>query len=127
MKQLHRRTILRGAGTAITLPWLEAMMPRSRASLLADEKPVRMLFMMVPNGIHMHDWTPSSEGANFELPPTLEVLAKHRKSLNVFTGLTLDGARDHGDGAGDQARSGASFLTGAHPKKTDGADIKNGV
>jgi len=44
-----------------------------------------------------------------------------------LTGLTLDGARDHGDGGGDHARSGASFLTGAHPRKTDGADIKNGV
>lgn len=127
MKQLDRRTVLRGVGTAITLPWLEAMTPNSRAATALEEKPTRMLFMMVPNGIHMSDWTPSTEGTNFELPTTLQVLAKHRKSLNVFTGLTLDGARDHGDGPGDHARSGASFLTGAHPKKTDGADIKNGI
>jgi hypothetical protein len=127
MKQLDRRTALRGLGTAITLPWLEAMSPKSRAASLADEKPVRVLFMMVPNGIHMPAWTPVSEGADYALPATLEALSKHRKSLNVFTGLTLDGARDHGDGPGDHARSGASFLTGAHPKKTDGADIKNGI
>jgi hypothetical protein len=86
-----------------------------------------MMFMMVPNGAHMPAWTPTTEGPGFELPATLEPLSKHRDYLSVFTGLTLDGARDHGDGAGDHARSGASFLTGAHPKKTDGADIKNGI
>lgn len=127
MKPLERRTLLRGIGTAIALPWLEAMTPVSRAAMRADEKPIRMLFVMVPNGIHMADWTPTSEGSKFELPATLRPLEKHRNSLNVFTGLTLDGARDHGDGAGDHARSGAAFLTGAHPKKTDGADIKNGI
>ncbi len=127
MKPLDRRTLLRGIGTSIALPWLDAMSPISRAAKAAESKPVRMLFIMVPNGIHMADWTPSNEGANAQLPRTLEPLAKHQKSLNVFTGLTLDGARDHGDGAGDHARSGAAFLTGAHPKKTDGADIKNGV
>jgi hypothetical protein len=127
MKPLERRTLLRGIGTAIALPWLEAMTPVSRAAMRADEKPIRMLFVMVPNGIHMADWTPSSERSKFELPATLRPLEKHRNSLNVFTGLTLDGARDHGDGAGDHARSGAAFLTGAHPKKTDGADIKNGI
>jgi hypothetical protein len=57
----------------------------------------------------------------------MKPLEKFREHLSVFTGLTLDGARDHGDGGGDHARSGASFLTGAHPRKTDGADIKNGV
>lgn len=127
MKPLDRRTLLRGIGTSIALPWLDAMSPISRAAKAAESKPIRMLFVMVPNGIHMADWTPSNEGANVQLPRTLEPLAKHQKSLNIFTGLTLDGARDHGDGAGDHARSGAAFLTGAHPKKTDGADIKNGV
>lgn len=127
MKPLDRRTLLRGIGTSIALPWLDAMSPISRAAKAAESKPIRMLFVMVPNGIHMADWTPPNEGANVQLPRTLEPLAKHQKSLNVFTGLTLDGARDHGDGAGDHARSGAAFLTGAHPKKTDGADIKNGV
>ncbi len=127
MKPLDRRTLLRGIGTSIALPWLDAMSPISRAAKAAESKPIRMLFIMVPNGIHMADWTPSNEGANVQLPRTLEPLAKHQKALNVFTGLTLDGARDHGDGAGDHARSGAAFLTGAHPKKTDGADIKNGV
>ena len=124
-KPILRRTVLRGLGTAISLPLLEAMLPTSRAAIAAA--PLRMMFFMVPNGAHMPAWTPSTQGPGFTLPATLEPLQKHREYVSVFSGLTLDGARDHGDGAGDHARSGASFLTGAHPRKTDGADIKSSV
>ena len=86
-----------------------------------------MAFLYVPNGIHMADWTPSQEGVDYTMTPTLEGIAKYRDSFNVLTGLTLDGARAHGDGGGDHARSVAAFLTGAHPRKTNGADIQNGV
>lgn len=127
-KPILRRTVLRGLGTAVSLPLLEAMLPTSRAAAAAaPAAPLRMMFFMVPNGAHMPAWTPSTQGANFTLPPTLEPLQKHQEFVSVFSGLTLDGARDHGDGAGDHARSGASFLTGAHPRKTDGADIKSSV
>jgi hypothetical protein len=120
--------MLRGLGTAISLPMLEAMLPTSRAAAAAAQTPpLRMMFFMVPNGAHMPAWTPSTQGPGFTLPATLEPLQKHREYVSVFSGLTLDGARDHGDGAGDHARSGASFLTGAHPRKTDGADIKSSV
>lgn len=127
-KPILRRTVLRGLGTAVSLPLLEAMLPTGRAAAAAPAPaPLRMMFFMVPNGAHMPDWTPTSTGPGFALPATLEPLQKHREFVSVFTGLTLDGARDHGDGAGDHARSGASFLTGAHPRKTDGADIKSGI
>ena len=126
-KNISRRTVLRGLGTAISLPLLEAMLPVGRAAVNAAPAPLRMMFFMVPNGAHMPAWTPGSEGANYALGPTMEPLAKHRDYISVFSGLTLDGARAHEDGAGDHARSGASFLTGAHPKKTKGADIKNGI
>ena len=126
-KPISRRTVLRGLGTAVSLPFLEAMMPVSLARGNVLEKPMRMMFFMVPNGAHMPAWTPTKEGKSYELPPILQPLAKHRDSVSVFTGLTLDGARDHGDGAGDHARSGAAFLTGAHPRKTNGADIKNSI
>ena len=127
-KPILRRTMLQGLGTAISLPLLEAMLPKSRAAAAAAQTPpLRMMFFMVPNGAHMPAWTPSTQGPGFALPATLEPLQKHRDYVSVFSGLTLDGARDHGDGAGDHARSGASFLTGAHPRKTDGADIKSSV
>jgi len=126
-KTISRRTLLRGTGAAIALPFLEAMLPQRAWAAPGSKPPVRMAFLMVPNGMHMPDWTPGEEGALNQLPPTLEVLKDHRERFNILTGLTLDGARAHGDGGGDHARANAAFLTGAHPRKTDGADIHNGV
>lgn len=127
--RISRRTVLRGMGTCLALPWLEAMLPVR--SVLGGEAPVkppvRMAFLYVPNGMHMPDWTPDQEGDGFELKPIMQPLAGMRDYLTVLSGLTLDGARPHGDGGGDHARSVAAFLTGAHPRKTDGANIKNGV
>jgi len=125
-RQISRRAVLRGIGAAIALPWLESVMPRL---LQAAEggPPRRMAFFCVPNGMHMPDWTPKEEGPLGELPPILAPLAPLKESVTVLTGLTLDGGRPHRDGPGDHARSAASFLTGAHPYKTDGKDIRNGV
>lgn len=127
-QRLSRRTVLRGLGSAMSLPLLDAMLPVGRlAAAAGPQAPLRTMYFMVPNGAHMPAWTPTAEGPGYALSPTMEPLAKHREYISVFSGLTLDGARAHEDGAGDHARSGASFLTGAHPKKTDGADIKNSV
>ena len=127
---VSRRTVLKGLSTAIALPWLEAMGPL--ASWAADASPMktapnRMAFLYVPNGINMADWTPTTEGTGFELMPIMEPLAAVKEDVLVLTGLTADGARPHGDGGGDHARALASFLTGAHPVKTDGTDIRNGI
>lgn len=129
IKSISRRTMLRGLGTAIALPLLDAMAPTRLLSAASSRSaaPLRMGFFYVPNGMHMPDWTPRKEGGNFDLPPTLAKLSDHQDAINVLTGLTLDGARAHGDGGGDHARSVAAFLTGAHPRKTNGADIKNGI
>src|SRR6056297_1549809 len=128
-KSLDRRTVLRGLGTALALPVLDAMLPTRllSAAAVATPHPLRMAFLYVPNGMHMPDWKPHREGANYDLPRTLEQLAPYQKDINVLTGLTLDGAFAHGDGGGDHARSVAAFLTGSHPRKTDGSDIQNGV
>lgn len=125
--RIHRRTLLRGAaGAVMALPWLEAMGRATPFSSSLSKPPVRMAFMYVPNGMHMPNWTPSKEGHDFELPATLQQFADHRDQMTVLSGLTLNGARALGDGGGDHARSVAAFLTGAHPRKTDGADILNG-
>ena len=131
MKPISRRTILKGLGAAIALPWLEAMAPVvSRAASAAGPAPAaprRMAFFYVPNGVHMPDWTPTAEGPGFAPPEILRPLAPFQDDLLVLTGLTQDGARAHGDGGGDHARSLASFLTGTHPLKTAGFGIKAGV
>jgi hypothetical protein len=93
----------------------------------AKPAPNRMAFLYVPNGCNMADWTPTAEGADFELPAILDPLKELREDLLILTGLTVDKARPHGDGGGDHARAMAAFLTGAQPHKTDGADIRAGV
>lgn len=126
--QVSRRTVLRGLGTAITLPLLDAMAP---AIGLATDKvkstPTRMAFVYVPNGKHMPDWTPRAEGADFDLPYILQPLKSVQNDLLVLSGLAQDHGRAHGDGPGDHARALASFLTGQQARKTHGADIKVGV
>lgn len=128
-RTISRRTVLRGMGAAVALPVLDVMSSTRLLSAASprESAPLRMAFLYVPNGMHMPDWTPAGEGTRFELPATLARIAEHRDSFSVLSGLTLDGARAHGDGGGDHARSVAAFLTGAHPRKTNGADIQNGI
>lgn len=127
-KRISRRSVLRASGICLALPLLDAMAPQLRSAMsMAPEGKLRMGFFYVPNGKHMPDWTPSDVGPNYQLTKTLEAIGPFRKKVSVLSGLTLDGARAHGDGGGDHARSGAAFLTGAHPRKTDGADIQNGI
>ncbi len=126
---IPRRTFLRGLGTAMALPMLEAMASpmKAFASNAAETLPKRMAFVYVPNGANMADWTPTAVGADFELPYILQPLAPVRDELLVLTGLAHDQARPHGDGAGDHARASATFLTGCHARKTGGADVRLGV
>lgn len=128
--RLSRRTLLRGLGAAVALPWLEAMgTPTAWAESAPGKKvvPNRLAFLYVPNGKNMADWTPKKEGAEFDLPKILEPLKDVREHLLVLTGLTADKARANGDGAGDHARALASFLTGCQARKTDGTDIRAGI
>jgi Protein of unknown function (DUF1552) len=124
--RISRRTLLKGLGTAIALPMLEAMSPLEALGG-SPSGPRRLAFFYVPNGIHMEAWTPNSLGADFTTPSILEPLAPLRKDLLVLSGLTLDKARALGDGGGDHARAMSTFLTGRHPRKTHGADLRAGV
>src|SRR4051794_21580884 len=119
-RPLSRRTVLRGLGTAIALPWLEAMTPAfARGAAAAANHPLRMAFFYVPNGVHMQDWTPKAEGSGFELPEILKPMASFKDDLLVLTGLAQENGEAKGDGPGDHARALSTFLTGVHPKKTD--------
>lgn len=135
---LSRRTVLRGMGVAMALPWLEAMAGGSKAMAgvssltsaglrTAPAAPMRMAFVFAPNGVNYPAWAPTGAGRAYELSQSLEPLAKVRQHVNVITGLTLDKARANGDGPGDHARSSASFLTGAQARKTAGNDIQLGM
>jgi hypothetical protein len=122
-KHLSRRTFLQGVGATVALPYLDAMTP----AFAAAEKPVtRAAFVYTANGIIMNDWTPSENGSNFAFSKTLEPIQAFRDQTVVVSGLAHRNGEALGDGPGDHARAGASWLTGAHPKKTRGADIRNG-
>jgi hypothetical protein len=129
-KQLPRRTFLRGMGGVLALPMLDAMMP-ALVRAAAAASPSRMAILYFPNGVQVESWKIATEGPiarlPAQLPRTLEPLAAYRNDITVLSGLTVDGGRAHGDGPGDHGRAGASYLTGAHPKKTFGKDLEAGV
>ena len=124
---LSRRTFLRGVGAAIALPMLDAMTPALAAVGPVRKPPVRLVFAYVPNGIIMKDWTPKGLGTDYELTRILAPLKAYREDLTILSGLADHNGNELGDGAGDHARAGASFLSGVHCKKTSGADIHGGV
>jgi hypothetical protein len=123
---LSRRTFLHGLGTAMALPMLEAMMPRAALAQAAKAPVNRMAFLFIPNGVNVANWMPTTEGP-LELTPTLAALKNVKNKVSVLTGLAQHNAFALGDGGGDHARSTATWLTGCHPRKTDGADIRVGI
>jgi hypothetical protein len=122
-----RRALLKGAGAALALPFMESLSPLKALEAAPSGHPLRLLYVFVPNGMHMPDWTPGGVGKSFVMSKTLKSLEAHRKELLVLSGLSLDAGFAHGDGPGDHARAAATFLTGMHPRKTGGANIKVGV
>src|SRR5215510_11561331 len=125
---LSRRTVLRGLGATIALPFLDAMVPALSSAARAAAAPVRRLgFVYIPNGAIMEKWTPSKTGADFELPATLRPLEPFRDQMVVVSGLEQAMAYGIGDGSGDHSRAGTAWLSGVHPKHTEGADIRGGL
>src|SRR5215475_5116602 len=101
-KSLPRRTVLRGIGASLALPFLEAMVPTARAAV----KPAhRFLTFYTPNGMAMEYWTPKGEGASFEFSPILEPLAPFRDKMLVLSGMHSSWNYIHAGASG-------SFLTG---------------
>ncbi len=110
-------------GAAVALPLLDSMAP----ALKSAPAPIqRVAFLYTANGIIMKDWTPATE-AGFQFTPTLKPIEPFRDRVLVLTGLEHHNGESLGDGAGDHARAGATWLTGVHPKKTEGADIRNAI
>ena len=124
-KVLPRRAFLRGMGTAVALPFLEAMVP-AMAAVRNAKPPVRMAFVYVPNGIIMNGWNPEYEGKLTELPRILKPLEPFKQDILMLGNLTHNAGRALLDGPGDHGRCSASYLTGVHPRKTL-VDIKAGV
>ena len=114
----------------MALPLLDAMLP-ALGGATAAKAPTRMAFVYFPNGIQENSWSPKIEGEFAVLPEALprvlEPLTPFRSDIAILDGLTINGGRALGDGPGDHGRAGASYLTGAHPKRTFGKDLQAGI
>jgi hypothetical protein len=120
---LHRRTFIRGMGAAVALPLLDAMIPAMRAQ---SKGAPRFTAVYFGNGANMFEWTPATEGVGFEFSSTLKPLEPFRSRVNVFSGLDNFQATDQGDVGGQHPRAAPAFMSCAHPKQTEGADVRAG-
>jgi Protein of unknown function (DUF1552) len=129
-KHLSRRTALRGLGVSVLLPLLDSMVPAQTPTAQTAAKPqLRLGLCFMPHGGVMSNWTPVKRGANFKLSRTLTPLAPYQDQVVVVSNMAhqMAAPAGPGDNGGDHTRSPTVFLSGVHPKRTDGADIRAGV
>ncbi|MGI8990800.1 MAG: DUF1552 domain-containing protein [Bryobacteraceae bacterium] len=125
-KTLARRTFLRGIGTTIALPFLDAMVPAMALAGTVKKAPVRMAFVYLPNGMNQRDWNIDYEGKLGTLSRTLKPLEPYKDDILVMSNLTHNGGRALLDGAGDHGRCCGAYLTGVQPRKSL-VDIHSGI
>jgi hypothetical protein len=129
---MSRRTVLRGIGVSLALPFLDAMVPALSAGAKSPKAINRYGFFYMPNGTAMNHtgvdyWKPKTVGADFEFSPVLKPLEAYRKQVTVVSGLHHRSAESLGDGNGDHTRSTGTWLTGTHIKRTEGSDLRAGI
>ncbi len=124
---LSRRSVLRGAGVALSLPWLEAMARRSARggelpSSSSTRHPKRVAALFFPNGVRQDRWTPERTGDDWELTPQLQPLGDLKRDVSVVSG-TWHQATNTGDG---HYVKDAAWLTGTTITKTTGVNLNSG-
>lgn len=131
-----RRAFLRGIGALIALPTLESLVPKARAASIvtragaattATGMPLRMGFVAFANGSNYERWLPKGTGRDYQLNETFEPMKELKDRFQIISSLAHDSANNWGDGSGDHARAGASFLTGVHAWKTLGSRLHLGI
>lgn len=132
---MSRRSVIKGMGATIALPFLDAMIPRAargqtaavagKGALPGAAAANRLLFLYIPNGVHIPDWYPATEGDDYEMSPTLASLAPHRDDFLILNNLCLHPATL--DSAGDHAKAMGCYLTNVQIRKTATDDIKCGI
>lgn len=125
-KRIPRRTVLRGIGASVALPLLDSMVP----AMAAGPGPVtRYSFIHVPHGASPGYWEPTGEGKHWDLSNILQPLAPLKQHITVVSDMdhAMAGSLSPEESAGDHSRTAAVFLSGAHPKRTEGQDIYAGI
>ena len=137
-KHLSRRTVLRGLGASVALPFLDAMVPANKAWAAPTKDPARLVCIEMVHGaagstkigIEQNMWAPALEGSAFDLTPTsLLPLEPFREDLTIISNIDVRNAEAFTlpEIGGDHFRSSAVFLTQAHPKQTESSDIFAGT
>ncbi|MHC2066657.1 DUF1552 domain-containing protein [Bremerella sp. T1] len=120
---ISRRTLLKGTGAALALPWLESMSHRSWGSETLNEPPKRAAFLFVPNGVRSDQWNPAkSEDGNFELTPMLQPLKDVKEEITLLENLwhkQTVGRNGHWPKV-------PAWLSGGFVERTSGRDINTG-
>lgn len=129
---LGRRAFLRGLGASVALPSFRSLGAEVKAvaaarGVTATGAPLRMAYLYVPNGVIMDKWRPEGVGSDFKLNESMSSLAAFKNDFQILKGFEQTNGFAGPDGAGDHARAGATFLTGARPRKTAGSDIRLGI
>ncbi len=127
-KLLDRRIILRGAGAAIALPLLDAMMPSTLRAAPSTYQPApqsvgahpRLICVYVPQGVNNAKWYPKDDGPNWTLSPTLEALRDYKSEFTLISGLGHPNSEGNHEGAD-------VWLTGANLNGTPGKDYQNSI
>lgn len=137
-RKTNRRAFLRGLGVGVALPALESISPAAqvlaqpgqgvaRLATTPGGLPLRMAFIAFANGCNYERWVPKGEGRDYELNEGFASMQELKRRFQIITNMAHDTANNWGDGPGDHARSGASFLTGCHAWKTLGSRLQLGV
>ncbi len=137
-KHISRRTALRGMGVTLALPFLDAMVPAlasarktnaGRRTRLCAIEMVHGSAGSTGEGTKKCYWSPAAEGRDFEITPILRSMEAHREYLTIVshTDIANATAQTEAEAGADHTRSSAAFLTCAHAKMTEGADIYNGT
>jgi hypothetical protein len=125
-KHISRRTVLRGAGAALALPFLDAMVPAASAQTTATNRPLRFVGLFVPHGMAPGWWVPKTEGSGFDYPFCWKPLEPFRDQVVLMSGLHSTSAEPPPGVTGADHWVAAAFLCAEKPKKTAGADVRAG-
>lgn len=121
-KFLSRRTLLRGMGATLSLPFLDAMLPAATAASQTVQPAKRISYIYIPMGCDQSRWTPESKETLDQLSPILKSLEPVKQHCTVLSNLELEPAYP-----GTHATSNASFLSAARVKHTESSDYYNGT
>ena len=142
-KHLPRRTVLRGMGVTLALPFLDAFVPAGRpwrrvAAAQSLDDPTRLVCIenvhgaagSTEYGAAQHLWSPAATGGEFDLTPSaLSPLEPYRDVLTIISDTDVAPAEavTPPEIGGDHFRSSATFLTQSHPKQTESSDVRSGI